>query len=621
MTPRPDSPTSLLWRHQLKREHGHLLARLQQLESAGEQQGERIQKAESAAKETISRDIAALTEQVRGLSEGDFNQRLSKMGEEVMSKLEDVQAEHEATMIKVASLDKDGAEVEEERRKAVTREKALLQRVNETEKGLERYRENLQNVGRQVDEINMSAIKTQLENLTQQVLSEGAEMKRLEDSVHMLEAANQELLKANERLVAEMARLAETRNSAPAAQLVSKPTSKSASAESETPDADELDSESETPRKKKKKSHKWAGGGADRDIIRQNRESSRKSGKPIQVSQRLPLVSTRQGVPPPKSAPPAPKAQPSKRDSKATSKAATKPAAKPARKSDTHTVSKNTAKSTGKPARKSDTHAVPKTTTKSAAKPARKSDSQTVLANERKQPPKSTSSKPAEKSEPRASKPFNNDTDKPIVRSGKGWYEIAVTPVQSEQESQESGHVTITSAQVGRSANIKDSLSASKRPRGRPRKHALPEQDTPVELGEENHRVTRNARQHVEPSSKSAVPSKRKANAETPRSHTQRSKPSRKKAKTTRNRQDDEPNDIHPEEEGEADQTDVFASPVSSPGQATPANGQASANDPMRTLLEQAAQHQPKPTVPGRRVIEQADDNLLDVFSRGLPYS
>ncbi|GAB1740935.1 hypothetical protein NU219Hw_g6005t1 [Hortaea werneckii] len=605
MTPRPDSPTSLLWGHQLKREHAHLLARLQQLESAGEQQGERIQKAESAAKESVSRDIAALTEQVRGLSEGDFNQRLSKMGEEVMSKLEDVQVEHEATMIKVASLDKDGAEVEEQRRKAVTREKALLQRVNEAEKGLERYRENLQNVGRQVDEINMSAIKAQLENLTQQVLSEGAEMKRLEDSVHMLEAANQELLKANERLVAEMARLAETRNSAPAAQPVSKPTSKSASAESETPDADELDSENETPRKKKKKSHKWAGGGADRDIIRQNRESSRKSGKPIQVPERLPLVSTRQGVPPPKSAPPAPKGQISKRDSKATSKAATKPAAKPAakpaRKSDTHAVSKSTAKSTGKPARKSDTHAVSKSTKKSAAKPARKSDSHTVLANERKQPPKSTASKPTKKSDHQAPKPFKEDTDKPIIRSGKGWYEIAVTPAQSEIDSQES------------------SQSASKRPRGRPRKHPLPEQETPIDLDAENRRTTRNIRQHVEPSSKIAAPSKRKANEETSRSHSQRSKPSRatKKAKTTRN---DEPNGIQPEDT-EADQTDVFASPVSSPDQATPEAHQATENDPMRTLLEQAAQHQPKPAVPGRRVIQQADDNLLDVFSRGLPYS
>ncbi|KAI6797822.1 hypothetical protein KC332_g15742 [Hortaea werneckii] len=492
------------------------------------------------------------------------------MGEEIMSKLEDVQAEHEATMIKVASLDKDGAEVEEERRKALTREKALLQRVNEAEKGLERYRENLQNVGRQVDEINMSAIKTQLENLTQQVLSEGAEMKRLEDSVHMLEAANEELLKANERLVAEMARMAETRNSAPAAQPISKPVSTSASAESETPDADELDSENEMPRKKKKKSHKWAGGGADRDIIRQN----------------------------------PPKAQLSKADSKSTSKAATKPVAKPARKSDTHAVSKSTPKSTAKPARKSETHAVSKSTAKSAAKPARKSDSHTVLTKESKQPSKPAPSKAAKKTESQIPKPFKNDIDKPIIRSGKGWYEIAVTPVQSEIESQESGQ------------------SASKRPRGRPRKHPLPEQETPVELGAEGHRVTRNTRQQVEPSSKDAVPQKRKRNAETPRSHAQVSKPSRstKKAKTTRNGQEDEPNDIH-NEAGEVDQTDVFASPVSSPGQATPGNRQAAENDPMRTLLEQAAQHQSKPAVPGRRVIQQADDNLLDVFSRGLPYS
>lgn len=179
-----------------------------------------------------------------------------------------------------------------------------------------------------------------------------------------------------------------------------------------------------------------------------------------------------------------------------------------------------------------------------------------------------------------------------------------------------------TSTFLRRSADIEDSQSASKRPRGRPRKHPLPDQGPPVELGEENHRPTRNARQQVEPTPKSAGSKKRKADEETPRSHAQGSKPKRstKKAKTTRDGQDDEPNGIHPEE-GEADQTDVFASPVSSPGQATPGNHPTTEHDPMRTLLEQAAQHQPKPTVPGRRMIQQADDNLLDVFSRGLPYS
>jgi len=353
-TPRPSSPTSLLWAHQLKREHGHLIGRLQQVESANRQQEDRIKKAESAAKAGTNNDIAALADQVKALDEGGINKRLAKVEKDVMAKLDDVQAESEAMVLKVASLEKDDVLVEEERRKAFNKEKALLKRVGEVEESLKLYEAGLESVGRRVDDASISTIKAQLDSLVGQVRKEGAEMKRLEDSISVLEAANEELRKANERLAAEMEKVAAKPTLTPLVQTVVEAAADEAASPEDVTEQPELEDDG-TPKRRKKKSHKWAGGGADRDIIRQASDVVHKVAAPPRRT--------------------------------LTPKAVAKP------------------KAIAKPKEVSKKGVA----TKEVAKPARKSQGF-----------------------------LDGDADKPIIRAGKGWVEVAMTPSQSEQESQES---------------------------------------------------------------------------------------------------------------------------------------------------------------------------------------
>ena len=385
-TPRPSSPTSLLWAHQIKRENGHLLNRIQKLESAHAQADSRLKAAESAANAHASEDIAALAEQVKALDGREVDRRLDRMERDVISKLDDVQTETEAVVLKVSSMERDDAVAEEERRKAFNKEKALLKRVAEVEENLKRYEHSLDQVGRRIDDQSVGTIKAQLSSLTKQVEQEGSEMKLLEESILALETANAELKKANERLAKEVENLASRPPPAvgasaerPAATSSAKPIAKRTAP---TADLDEDDSESQAPppKKKKKKSHKWSGGGADKDIIRQSSE--------FDVASRGPATPHKlHAKPAPRSAPKAaPKSVPAKE-------------------------------------RKTQTQATQKQGSVKAA--------QSKKASAQKPPPKSAAKPVAKQPQRQPAAP----PGKPIIRSGKGWFEVAMSPSDSDEES------------------------------------------------------------------------------------------------------------------------------------------------------------------------------------------
>ncbi|KAK4897306.1 hypothetical protein LTR27_004826 [Elasticomyces elasticus] len=433
MTPRPTSPTSLLWAHQIKREHGHLLNRLHKMEAAHDQQESRLKHAETAAKSHANEDIAALAEQVKALDESGITERLARVEKDVMSKLDDVQAESEAIILKVASLEKDDVVAEEERRKAFNREKALLKRVAETEENLKKYEQSLVRLGRRVDDQSMVTIRSQLDGLMQQVEKEGSTMKLVAESTAALETANEGLKKANAKMAIEIEKLAAKAEAAVAAsEKATSAVTKAGGQKRSAPEPDS-DDEDETPRpplKKKKQSHKWAGGGADKDIIRQ--------GSDVKPSGRT-IASPYTTIPKP------------------TLKAAPKPTVKP--------VSKPAPKPAPKPA------------LKSALKPAPKPVQSQAPPKERKQPAASqakskptvshkakatASQKPAPKkglataSSAKAQRYLDGQTDKPIVRAGKGWVEIAMTPSQSDAEEE--------------SEEEKIVFEETKRSKGRPRR-------------------------------------------------------------------------------------------------------------------------------------------------------
>ena len=316
---------------------------------------------------------------MKALDGDGIMKRLVRIENEVTCKLEDVQADSEAMIMKVASLEKAETSAEEERRKAFNKEKALLKRVGEVEGGLMEYQQSLVRVGRRVDEASIGTIKAQLEGLAQQVGKEGSGMKRLEESIEVLEVANTELKKSNERLAAEITKLAERPHLAPVVQTASKDTSTGLIPRGESQVLSGDDNDSRPPAKK---SHKWAGGGADRVVIQQNSSSAQKK-------------------------PPAPPKKP------LITKAV--PQAKQVARSKMSAKVKEIAK--------------PKKVTTSADPPKLKAVAK---------PKHITTSTTATKQQRKSLVYLDGEEEKPIVRAGRGWIEVAM----SEDESQEIRYAT-----------------------------------------------------------------------------------------------------------------------------------------------------------------------------------
>lgn len=255
MSTKPSSPTSLLWAHQLKREHGYLLKRMQDLEATTEQQQKRIKSAESAAKSGANADVTALTKQIKALEDSGLARRVSKLEGRMKEKTEEFEVQAANLSEQVSALQKVSEAREEEKAKAFPKEKALLKWIGEVKDELKTYEQRLGVVGRKVDEVRLDDIRTQLDGLTEQVEREGGRMKRLEESVMALEGVNGELRKRNGELVAEVQKAKGTwkRDEVVANR-------QGLSAISQDDEAGEVVG---VGRKRK-----WAAGDADRDIVR-----------------------------------------------------------------------------------------------------------------------------------------------------------------------------------------------------------------------------------------------------------------------------------------------------------------------------------------------------------------
>ncbi|KAK1821103.1 hypothetical protein LTR12_004495 [Friedmanniomyces endolithicus] len=449
MTPRAASPTSLLWAHQIKRENGHLLGRIQKLESTNDQHEDRLKHAENAAKLHANQEMVALAERVKALDQSGIPERLAKVEADVMSKLDDIKAETEAVCLKISSMEKDEAKAEEERRRAFNKDKALLKRLGEAEENLKKYEQLLERVGRRVDEQSIGNIRSQLDALSTQVGQEGSEMKLMVESIIVLERANAELRSANDKLAFEVEKLA-AKSSAMASvsgQAASVPSKKPAGkrAAAEFGSGEELQTP-QPPLKKKKASHKWAGGGADKDIIGQStdmKRTPRAAASPLNTMSK-PAKKTAQR----------PAAQPVLRAAPRSVPKLTKLASKPAPKVVPPKQSKKAAISQTRPQATAVKKAAPKKGTAAA-----------IVANPKRR--------------------LNGRPDRPIVRAGKGWVEVAVTPSESEDESEEE-------------------IYDVKPTRGRPRK-AQPAQEE-NDVTENTEREDRGARQQATQKQQQAKP-------------------------------------------------------------------------------------------------------------------
>lgn len=260
-------PTSQLWAKQIRREHGFIQKRISDLDSTSNKHEDRLKAVENAVKTSAGGEanaVAALAKQVQAIDSNGIKERLAGMEKNVNEKIGGLAADNYTMTQVVDGLQRDKQVAEEERKATLTKDKALLKRIGEVEVGLKKYEKNLDLLGKGVDGARneqIESIKRQLDGLTKDVLEKGEGYEKLKESVSSLETANAALVKANEKLDRRLkeheAKVANAAKKQP--RCIEQP--------SRTPVKEAAPAEQSNSQRKK--SHKWAGGGADKDIITQ----------------------------------------------------------------------------------------------------------------------------------------------------------------------------------------------------------------------------------------------------------------------------------------------------------------------------------------------------------------
>ena len=209
--PPPSDPTSLLWAHQMKREHGHLLQKVEKLEVA-------ISRIEALALAAQNRetDVAAIAQKVQTLAEESTNKNsaateeaVEKIRREVTNQFEDLDDRLEAIINKLDAVDKAGETAASNRKDAFDREVEMLKRVKGLEAGMKTYRDNLRILGRKVDKFGVEQIQAQLSKLIQKANDAGEDHERVQSTLTMLENATEALTRENEKLHAQVSEMRE----------------------------------------------------------------------------------------------------------------------------------------------------------------------------------------------------------------------------------------------------------------------------------------------------------------------------------------------------------------------------------------------------------------------------
>lgn len=197
MVPRPSSPTSLLWAHQLKREHTHLLERVRGLEATRDTYDARLKAAEGsnqAVRHSVA-DTAQLKARIAAVEEGDEDVRdlIEKLDAERRVWMSDVDGKLQALERRLTPLEEEGDCIDEERAKDASRHEAILDRLEAIEAAQEKNSRAAEKLGRKDDPSDTRVLNRRLELLETRSNENGAMTKAVSDRITTLEKANHEL--------------------------------------------------------------------------------------------------------------------------------------------------------------------------------------------------------------------------------------------------------------------------------------------------------------------------------------------------------------------------------------------------------------------------------------------
>ncbi|KAK5003944.1 hypothetical protein LTR28_009547 [Elasticomyces elasticus] len=196
MVPRPTSPTSLLWAHQLKREHTFLLDRIRAVEESVKRQNSDSRVAESLATKASNSDLAKLSARVNAFEKDDeeVRQWLKKLNAETQARLDAEVAQVERLAAKVALLEVEARRVKE-KKKSFDNNKALLKRIETLETAGAQQAQLLQKTKKSFEEADVDALRRRVHTLETHDEQTLAEWQQAAQRLTALEAANVDLRK------------------------------------------------------------------------------------------------------------------------------------------------------------------------------------------------------------------------------------------------------------------------------------------------------------------------------------------------------------------------------------------------------------------------------------------
>ena len=189
---RPTSPTSLLWAHQLKREHGFLLDRMRKIEIVfGNSR-------EAAPNSRLEQNIEEVAKQVK-LLQNKIDKKEDDSGSEVAKRVESIEIELQAMSKKNEFLERVQRKTEEDRKAVFNKERALLKRMADIEENMRRFESSQMERWSLNSEELAVQIHQILERLERFTVEAKREQTRLTAKVLALEHANEELQRQNKK--------------------------------------------------------------------------------------------------------------------------------------------------------------------------------------------------------------------------------------------------------------------------------------------------------------------------------------------------------------------------------------------------------------------------------------
>ncbi|KAK8219865.1 hypothetical protein M8818_000839 [Zalaria obscura] len=190
MAARPSDPKALLWAYELKRQHTFLLERIDKLEASNQAYDAELKDVQLSTKSINAVDLAKLNARV-GTVEQDSKNLRSRLNtsseehaEELTSRVEDV----EKLKLRVKELEHGKKDVDQERKKAFNKEKALLKRIGDLEIARQSEREALQALETTVESLGVGLFERQMEHFARDMGEAHGNVMKLEGRVKTLES-------------------------------------------------------------------------------------------------------------------------------------------------------------------------------------------------------------------------------------------------------------------------------------------------------------------------------------------------------------------------------------------------------------------------------------------------